>query len=276
MKFADDTKIGQTVDSLAGVEKLQAALTELCKWAEDWGMAFNVKKCKVMHFGHNNPGSIYTMNGLALEETKEEKDVGVTVSNNLKPAAHCARAARTARAVLGQIARAFHYRDRHVFVRLYVQYVRPHLEFSTPVWSPWSAGDKEVLEKVQKKAVGMVSGLRSAVYEERLKELGLHTLEERRHQADMCMVHRVVHRDAGLEPATWFEGAGASGRATRVASDPLNLRVTAGRLEIIRNFFSVRVPDDWNKVLPNIKRLEKNSAFKKAYSGHRKKLPADE
>ena len=33
--------------------------------------------------------------------------------------------------------------------------------------------------------MGIVSGLKSHVYEDRLKELGLQTLEERRHQADM-------------------------------------------------------------------------------------------
>jgi hypothetical protein len=53
----------------------------------------------------------------------------------------------------------FHYRDRFTFVRLYKQYVRPHLEFASQAWSPWLAGDREVLEKVQKKAVGIVSGL---------------------------------------------------------------------------------------------------------------------
>ena len=51
----------------------------------------------------------------------------------------------------------------YVFVRLYIQYVSPHLEFSTPAWAPWTEGDKYVLEKVQKKAVGMVSGLASNV-----------------------------------------------------------------------------------------------------------------
>ena len=43
-------------------------------------------------------------------------------------------------------------------------YVRPHLEFSTPAWAPWAEGDKNILEKVQRKAVGMVSGLCSKVY----------------------------------------------------------------------------------------------------------------
>ncbi len=47
--------------------------------------------------------------------------------------------------------------------------------------SPWSESDKAVLERIQRRAVTMVSGLKGAVYEERLKELGLTTLEERRH-----------------------------------------------------------------------------------------------
>jgi ribonuclease P/MRP protein subunit RPP40 len=87
--------------------------------------------------------------------------------------------------VLGQIFRAFHFRDRFTFTNLYKQYVRPHLEFVVQAWSPWTLQDKDMLEKVQKRAVGMVSGLSGTNYKEKLKELGLTTLEERRHQADM-------------------------------------------------------------------------------------------
>jgi|LakMenEpi03Aug12_release.lakeMendotaPanAssembly.Ray.scaffolds.fasta_scaffold178922_2 hypothetical protein len=54
---------------------------------------------------------------------------------------------------------------RHVFIRLYVQYVRPHIEFAVPAWSPWLEADKEVLEKVQRRAVQMVSGLKAHTYE---------------------------------------------------------------------------------------------------------------
>jgi hypothetical protein len=68
--------------------------------------------------------------------------------------------------------------------------VRPHLEFSTQAWSPWTEADKSCLEKVQQRAVKMVSGLKSDEYSERLAELEMPTLEERRHQADMAMVHK--------------------------------------------------------------------------------------
>jgi hypothetical protein len=66
-----------------------------------------------------------------------------------------------------------------------MQYVRPHLEFASPAWSPWSEADKTVLEKIQRRAVFMVSGLKGKTYEDKLVELGLPTLEERRHQTDM-------------------------------------------------------------------------------------------
>jgi hypothetical protein len=123
------------------------------------------------------------------------------ILENLKPAAQCAKAAKTAQGVLGQLTRAFHYRDRHVFMRLYKQFVRPHLEFSTQAWSPWTEGDKSCLEKVQQRAVKMVSGLKSAEYSGGLVELGMANLEERRHQADMAMVHKITNRRGGLDPA---------------------------------------------------------------------------
>jgi hypothetical protein len=106
-KFADDTKLGKTVRVEKDREELQEALDQLCIWAEKWGMVFNVGKCKVMHKGHHHPAFNYTMNGHVLEETKEERDIRVIVSANMKPTAQCMRAAKTAQTVLGQLSRAF-------------------------------------------------------------------------------------------------------------------------------------------------------------------------
>ena len=109
-------------------------------------MEFNVKKCRVLHVGGTNPGQQYLKNGQPLEAVKEETDIGVLVAGSLKPSAQCAKAARTAQAVLGQISCAFHYRDRVTFMRLYTTHVRPHLEFAIPAWSPWTQADKECME----------------------------------------------------------------------------------------------------------------------------------
>jgi hypothetical protein len=95
-KFADDTKLGKRVTSVHDRDELQRALDALCAWAEEWGMKFNIAKCKVMHVGKNNPRYQYMMQGETLSTTEEEKDIGVMVTANLKPAAHCRKAARTA------------------------------------------------------------------------------------------------------------------------------------------------------------------------------------
>jgi hypothetical protein len=47
------------------------------------------------------------MNGEKLEKVNEERDIGVIVNKNIKPSFKCAKAAGTARAVLGQISRSF-------------------------------------------------------------------------------------------------------------------------------------------------------------------------
>ena len=188
-KFADDTKVARIVATEEGRAELQDALTKLEHWADRWGMEFNISKCKVMHFWRNNPRHDYRMKGRLLEKTEEEGDLGVMTMASTKPAAQCAKAACTAQAVLGQIDRAFHFRDREIFLGLYRQYIRPHLEFSVQAWAPWCQRDKELLENVQKRAMRMILGLRSELYEDRLKELGLTSLEERRHRADMALVH---------------------------------------------------------------------------------------
>jgi hypothetical protein len=138
--------------------------------------------------------------------TKQErkKDLGVIVSDTLKPTAQCAKAAKTALSVLGQITRAFRYRDKRTFVQLYKQYVRPHLDFAVQAWSPWLQADIKALERVQQRAVKMVSGLRSQDYTERLKELRLTTLEERRHQADMLHMYKLCSGKLGQSKEEWF------------------------------------------------------------------------
>jgi hypothetical protein len=270
-KFADDTKLGHTVATEEGRERMQEALANLCEWGQKWGMDFNVAKCKVMHLGFNNPCHSYSMNGQVLEESSVERDIGVEMMKSLKPSAQCAKAARAAQTVLSQLTRAFHYRDKHVYVRLYMQYVRPHLEFASPAWSPWTEADKAVLEKIQRRAVSMVSGLKGESYEEKLKELGLPTLEERRHQADMLQTFKILRGIDRVDHKTWFQLAAETGRATRSADDPLNLRLKASRLEVRRHFFSNRVVEDWNLVPSTVKNARTVSAFKKAY----KKLRAE-
>ena len=277
-KFADDTKVAQPIryrngGGGSGQHKLQEALNGLVEWADQWGMSFNVLKCKVMHVGRDNTRAAYFMGGQQLDTTEEERDLGVVMSNKLKPGPQCLKAAKTGQQVLGQILRAFHARDKKIYMQLYKTYVRPHLEFACPAWSPWTAADRDVLEKVQQRAVRQVSGMQGHTYEDKLRELGICTLEERRHRADMAMVHRILSEEDTLA-AELFEMASAAGRRTRVAADPLNtgMVVKHGRLDIRKNFFSIRVTELWNSVPAEIKQSRTPAIFRKAYAQYRQDI----
>ena len=161
-----------------------------------------------MHFGPNNKKFNYTMEGRGLEEVEVEKDVGVLVADNLKPSQQCSAAAGRANGVLGQISRAVKYRDRKTFIQLYKVYVRPHLEYCIQAWSPYLKADKEKLEKVQRRAVNMVAGLKGKTYQDKLKEVGLTTLEERRDRGDMIQTFRIIQGLDNGEVGTWFQLAG--------------------------------------------------------------------
>ena len=261
IKFADDTKTYRTVENDNDRKKLQTVLDRLCTWASKWGMEFNTKKCKVMHIGKNNKKFQYTMNGNILETTEEERDLGVIIDNTLKPSAQCRKAATKARVVLGQITRNFTYRDKKHFLSLYTQYVRPHLEFASPAWAPWTTTDKQVLEKVQEQALRLTHGLKSTTYEERCKEAGLETLETRRKHQDLMQVFKILKGIDKVDPDKLFSKVSHS-VGTRNAADPMNLQKKRARREIWQNSFGIRVVDSWNGLPREMKNSEKPATLK--------------
>ena len=73
-------------------------------------MKFNDDKCKVLHIGSNNQFTKYTMNGSELSKVNQEKDLGVTISNDFKPDKHCSDV-KKANKLVGFIGRTFEYKS---------------------------------------------------------------------------------------------------------------------------------------------------------------------
>ncbi len=58
-------------------------------------------------------------------------------------------------------------------------------------------------------------------------------------------------------------------RTTRSTADPYNLRVKHGRLDPRRNFFRIRVIEDWNRIPAEVKRVDNSESFKATYRTQR-------
>jgi len=132
------------------------------------------------------------MDNQYLQEVSEEKDLGILITSDLKSAAQVMEACKKANRALGMIGRTIKYKNKSILLSLYKSLVRPHLEYCTLMWSPHYAIDNHMLEKVQHQFTRMVPGMKELPYKDRLKQLGLWTLVERRNRADLLEMFKML------------------------------------------------------------------------------------
>ena len=99
----------------------------------------------------------------------------------------CAFAAQKANGMLGSIRSGVASMVRGG-LSLYTLPVRPAVQ----VWGPQHRKDVELLERVQRRAMKMIRGLEHLSYEDRLKELGLFSLEKRRLRGDATVAFQYL------------------------------------------------------------------------------------
>ena len=141
------------------------------------------------------------------------------------------------------------------------------MEFSSPAWSPWLKEDKEILERVQIKAVGMISGLKGKTYIEKCEEPGIDTLEAHRDKQDLLETFKIMRNpdDAGR----LLHGTRARASAvTRTAAEPANINVERARLDIRKYSYTGRPPEMRNKLPGALKSCGSIQMFKIALKKH--------
>jgi hypothetical protein len=244
--FADDTKLYRIIRDEKDCQSLQDDMNALAAWSRIWLLRFNADKCVVLRI-RAAMNYAYTLNGTYLMTEKDQRDLGVIVSDTLTPGKHITSVTKKAKQRLGMIRRCFTGLNSDKVRILYTTLVRPVLEYGSTVWNPWLKKDINALDKVQRQCERMCS-----------EEIKFESLADRRMRTDLTEVYKYVNHKYKCDPDQLF-----SYPSRQMRGHSMKLFKPGARTEVCKNFFTHRVIDSWNRLPEKVVAAPSVESFKK-------------
>jgi len=201
--YADDMKLYSRIE-LGRPNSLASSLTNLKLWSETWQLNINNNKCSIMHLGTRNPGIQYNFGIFDLPNSYKICDLGITYNAKINFSEHIDSIVNKAYQRCYLIFKSFESRNPSLLKQAFVTYVRPLLEYCTPVWSPYLIKDITKIENVQRYFTRRLFPKNSINYTDRLILLNLESLEQRRLKFDLKMYFQIIHNLINLDKNKFF------------------------------------------------------------------------
>ena len=135
-------------------------------------------------------------------------------------------------------------KEKKLFIPLYKEIVRPHLEYCIQAWRTYCKKDIDTLEHIQRRATKIIPELRDLSYEECLKECGLTTLETSRLRGGQIEVFKILNGYENIDRNSFF----SLKKDNRIRGHEVKLVKDQCRLNIRKHSFSQRTINEWNKL----------------------------
>ena len=252
------------IKSNADLDQFQNSLDVLSDWANLWQLCISVNKCCTVNISTNNKPSLGLShcNSLAnvdINNVYQTRDLGVEVDSKLKFTAHIAKIVSSAKQRTSLLFRAFLTREVKFLIIGYKSYILPLVEYCSPIWSPHSVCNILLLECGQRRFTKRIPGLEYMSYEDRLKILGMITLERRRLHSDLVFCFKLLNGLIGNAPENY--GLVLSSRKSR--GNSFKLANENPRIDARKYFFSSRVCEPWNSLPDSVVLIESVKTFKR-------------
>ena len=250
--FADDIKLYLSWASdapSAGTDHLQEDIDLLVRTSASWGLIMNAKKCVCLRFGPrtlrdcSTGNSPYKIGNVCIKYSRTHSDLGITIDRNLKLHDHIRTTANKCNGITTNILSSTVCREPNFLLAIYKTYIRHKLEYGSQVWSLGYLGDLRSLERVQRRWTRAMRGLEVLPYPERLRILGLFSVQGRLLRADLIQTWKILSGKSAISPAQLFQLDMSSRRG-----HSKKIFLPRANLEIRRRFFSIRVILPWNSL----------------------------
>ena len=244
------------------ISVLVSCLDLVVSWADHWQLRLSPTKCSVMRLNPKRIDTVaptYTVGGYSLPVSKQCSDLGVSYDEHLSYMSHVNRIVNKAAGRAKCILKCFTSRDSLLLTRAFCTFVRPLLEYSSTIWSPYYKNGINKIEAVQRFFTKAIGNLRSFNYNERLQCLNLDSLQCRRVKADLIMCYKILHGLVDIEASCFFTPSlypSTRGNLFKLAK----LSIVSER---DKHFLNNRVINIWNSLPDNIVASSSISSFKR-------------
>ena len=261
--FADDTKLYSILHDSSSCNSLQKSLDSISGWSDHWQLKLSPTKCTVMRIkaAHTTCSApSYHIGSVSLPVIVMCNDLGVSYDSCLNFKSHIDKIVSKASCRAKLILKCFVTRDAHVLMSAFSVFVRPLLEYSSVIWSPFTKTEIGRIESVQRRFTKCIQSIKSCSYRERLIKLGIDSLYCRRLKFDLIMCYKILNNLIDIDSSRYFTAPTYSATRKNHQYKLFKSRVVSCR---DANFFTNRVIDLWNSLPCLVVCAPSVSCFKK-------------